>query len=241
MRNDKGRAKTMTSKPETNTAEPTGDDPRDDDQRILGQDVMLVRPSRHTLVEDAFAISIGVALVSFGVFLFQQASLVIGGVAGLALLASYGTGADFGLLFFLINLPFYAFGIGGMGWKFIIKTFLAVVLMSVLVRVLPDFITITAVHPAVAIIFGGPMIGLGLLALFRHGAGLGGINILVYWLQNRRGWRAGYVQLAVDMAILAAAAFVIPWPALAWSVAGAVMFNMILGVNHKPGRYMGVS
>ena len=211
------------------------------DARAIGEDVMLVRASRHTLVEDAFAITIGVALVSFGVFLFQQASLVIGGVAGLALLAHYATGLDFGLLFFLINLPFYAFGIGGMGWKFIVKTFLAVALMSVMVRVLPGFISVSDVHPAVAVAFGGPMIGLGLLALFRHGAGLGGVNILVYWLQKQRNWRAGYIQLGIDMAILAAAAFVIPWPALAWSVAGAVMFNMILGVNHKPGRYMGVS
>jgi len=28
---------------------------------------------------------------------------------------------------------------------------------------------------------------------------------------------------------------------LLWSMAGAVIFNMILGVNHKPGRYMAFS
>lgn len=203
--------------------------------------ITLVRPSRHTLIEDAFAISIGVGLVSFGVFLFQQAELVIGGVAGMALVVSYATGLDFGLLFFLINLPFYLFAVGGMGWRFIIKTFAAVAMMSVIVKLLPLGIDVSMIHPLLASLMGGIMIGLGLLALFRHGAGLGGINILVFWLQTTRGLRAGYVQLGIDACILAGALFVIGPIQVAWSLLGAVIFNMILGVNHKPGRYMGVS
>ncbi|WP_349364094.1 MAG: YitT family protein [Roseitalea porphyridii] len=204
-------------------------------------DVMMIRPSRHTLPEDVFAITIGVALVSFGVFLFQQAELVVSGVAGIALALSYATGLDFSVLFFSLNLPFYALAVGGMGWRFVIKTFCAIALMSVLVRSYPALIDIAALEPAFAGLIGGIMIGLGLLALFRHGAGLGGINILVYWLQSTRGLRAGYVQLGIDAVILAGAALVIGWQGIIWSVAGAVMFNLILGVNHKPGRYVGVS
>ncbi|MEL6817490.1 MAG: YitT family protein [Pseudomonadota bacterium] len=205
------------------------------------QQITLVQPSRHSLVEDIFAISIGVVLVSFGVYLFQQAELVIGGVAGIALVTSYATGLDFSALFFAINLPFYIFGLGGLGLRFIVKTFCAVALMSLLVRILPDYLVLEAIHPLVASVGGGTMIGLGLLALFRHGAGLGGINILVYWLQAKRNIRAGYTQLGVDCCILIAAFFVVGPVAAAWSVAGAVLFNMILGVNHKPGRYMGAS
>ncbi|MEL6921957.1 MAG: YitT family protein [Pseudomonadota bacterium] len=209
---------------------------KDDAQKIT-----LVQPSKHTLIEDVFAISVGVVLVSFGVFLFQQAQIVIGGVAGMALVTSYATGIDFSILFFAINLPFYIFGVSGLGWRFIIKTFCAVAGMSVIVRVLPDYLALETIHPVVAAVGGGTMIGLGLLALFRHGAGLGGINILVYWLQSTRNIRAGYAQLAVDICILVAAFFVVGPVAAAWSVVGAVLFNMILGVNHKPGRYMGAS
>ncbi|MEO0544866.1 MAG: YitT family protein [Pseudomonadota bacterium] len=205
------------------------------------QKITLVTPSQHTLAEDVFAISVGVVLTSFGVFLFQQAELVIGGVAGIALVTSYATGIDFSILFFAINLPFYIFGIGGLGLRFIVKTFCAVALMSVLVRVLPAYVFLETIHPLAAAIGGGTMIGLGLLALFRHGAGLGGINILVYWLQAKRNIRAGYTQLAIDACILVAAFFVVGPVAAAWSVVGAVLFNMILGVNHKPGRYMGAS
>ncbi|MDZ7824600.1 MAG: YitT family protein [Ahrensia sp.] len=203
--------------------------------------ITLARESRHTLIEDVFAISVGVILVSFGVFLFKQAGIVLGGIAGISLIASYVTGWKFGLLFFAINLPFYFFGFGSMGLSYIIKTFCAVVAMSLLVPLFPSYIAISSVHPALASIAGGAMIGLGLLALFRHGAGLGGINILVYWLQTNRNMRAGYVQLGIDAVILIAASFVITPTQLIWSIVGALIFNMILGVNHKPGRYMGAS
>lgn len=226
---------------DSQSTDPISDDTAQPTEKTEQEIITLVRPSRHTLIEDAFAISIGVGLVSFGVFLFQQAELVIGGVAGMALVVSYATGLDFGLLFFVINLPFYLFAVGGMGWRFIAKTFAAVALMSVIVKLLPLGIDVSMIHPALASMMGGIMIGLGLLALFRHGAGLGGINILVFWLQTTRGWRAGYVQLGIDACILASALLVIGPVQVAWSLLGAVIFNMILGVNHKPGRYMGVS
>ena len=62
--------------------------------------------SRHSLAEDIFAILVGVALVSFGVFLYQQAGLVLGGLAGVALILNYLTPFEFGAIFFAINLPF---------------------------------------------------------------------------------------------------------------------------------------
>ena len=199
------------------------------------------RKSRHSLAEDVFAIAIGTALVSFGVFLYQQSSLVLGGLAGVSLILDYLTPFGFGVIFFAINLPFYLFGVGRLGWGYIIRTFAAVTAMSLMVRFLPQGIDISGVHPLVASTMGGAMIGLGLLALFRHGAGLGGVNILVAFLQERFGLRAGYVQLGIDLLILASGAFVVSPVQLAWSVAGAVVFNMILGINHKPGRYMAFS
>jgi uncharacterized membrane-anchored protein YitT (DUF2179 family) len=73
--------------------------------------------------------------------------------------------------------------------------------------------------------------------LFRHRASLGGLNVLVLWLQDRRGWRAGWLQMGIDCSILLAS---LPWMdarRLALSVLGAVAMNFALAVNHKPGRY----
>lgn len=201
----------------------------------------MARISKHSLAEDVFAISVGVLLVSFGVFLFQKSGLVLGGVAGVSLVTSYFTGWQFGILFFVINLPFYFFGLGTLGWAYMVKTFCSVMALSLVVPMIPFYIEVGVVHPGLASVCGGTMIGLGLLALFRHGAGLGGFNIFVNWLQTSKGMRAGYVQLAMDAVVLASAIWVVSYNQMLWSIVGAVIFNMILGVNHKPGRYIGAS
>jgi uncharacterized membrane-anchored protein YitT (DUF2179 family) len=82
------------------------------------------------------------------------------------------------------------------------------------------------------------MIGVGLLILFRHRASLGGFNVLVLYLQERYGWRAGLTQLALDCSVLAAATLIASPQVLLASVLGAVLLNLALAVNHKPGRYI---
>ena len=91
-----------------------------------------------------------------------------------------------------------------------------------------------------AAVGGGLLAGAGFLILFRHHASLGGLNVLVLWLQEKRGWRAGKLQMGIDLAILLAAS---PWltaTQLGLSVLGAVALNFALAVNHKPGRYQAV-
>jgi uncharacterized membrane-anchored protein YitT (DUF2179 family) len=87
---------------------------------------------------------------------------------------------------------------------------------------------------------GGCLIGAGLLMLFRHRASLGGINVLVLVLQDRHGWRAGTVQMAIDCLIVLAAFALVEPRLIAISVLGAVALNLVVAVNHRPGRYLGV-
>ena len=54
-------------------------------------------------------------------------------------------------------------------------------------------------RPRWPVILGSLLAGIGLIVLFRHQASLGGVNILALYLQQSRGWRAGYVQLVVDV------------------------------------------
>ena len=64
-------------------------------------------PHGHRPHEDVQALFTGCLFVALGVVLFRQAGLFAGGTAGLAFLLHYATGWSFGLLFFVINLPFY--------------------------------------------------------------------------------------------------------------------------------------
>lgn len=203
--------------------------------------VEAAQAERHSVYEDVIAIVVGTMFVALGVVIYTKAVLLAGSTAGLALLLQYATGVGFWWLFFAVNLPFYILAVKKLGWAFTLRTFVAVTLVSIFSRLTSDLISFSHLNPLYAAVMGGALSGTGLLILFRHRTGLGGINVLAIYLQDRFGLRAGYFQLAVDLAILAAAVFVIPADRLALSVLGAVVVNMTLAINHRPGRYAGVT
>lgn len=193
---------------------------------------------RHTWLDDAQALLTGTLIVALGLVLFRQAGFVTGGTVGLAFVLHYASGWPFGALVFAINLPFYALAWVRMGRAFTLKTVLAVGLLAAFTEVMPRWIAIGSLNPWFAAVAGGLLIGVGFIILFRHRASLGGFNTLVLWLQERYGWRAGVVQLAIDAVILLAA---IPWVGplqLLLSVLGAALMNLTLAINHRPGRYV---
>ena len=197
-----------------------------------------VEAPRHSLFDDAQALVTGTLFVGLGLALFREAGLMTGGTVGLAFLAHYATGLNFGLLFFCINLPFYLLAWQRMGRRFTLKTLAAVSLLAALSEALPAWLQLQAVAPWFAALGGGLLVGAGFIILFRHRASLGGLNVLVLWLQERFGWRAGHVQMGIDALILLAAW---PWvdaPRLGLSVVAAAAMNFALAVNHRPGRYM---
>ena len=143
-------------------------------------------------------------------------------------------------MFFAVNLPFYLFAWKTMGKSFTLRTVAAVSLMSLIAWALPLGVRFQHLSPALAAVLGGLLVGAGLLMLFRHRASLGGVNVVALYLQERLGWRAGRVQLVVDLLILLAAFGVTDLWRVALSVLGAVVLNMTLAINHRPGRYMAV-
>jgi len=196
--------------------------------------------AEHSPFEDAQALVTATLFVALGIGMYRHAGLLTGGTAGIAFLVHYATGWRFGPLFFVINLPFAWFAVRTLGWRFTIKSFVAVALLSVFTELLPLAMRFDWLQPAYAAVMGGFLIGVGLLMLFRHRASLGGLNVLVLWLQQRNGWRAGKVQMAIDCLIVAAAFAIVDPAAVALSVLGAVALNGVVAVNHKPGRYLGV-
>lgn len=206
----------------------------------LARPVPREAPACHPLHEDLHALVTGTLIVALGVAMFGKAGLLTGGTAGLAFLLHYAVGIDFGWAFFLVNLPFYLFAWRRMGRDFTLKTFAAVSLLSVFSLLLPHGIGIDHLAPGLSAVLGGSLCGVGMLILFRHRASLGGMNVLVLYLQERLGWRAGAVQMGIDALIVLCALYLADVPRVAWSVAGAVVLNLVLAVNHRPGRYMAV-
>lgn len=198
------------------------------------------KPSRHRPYEDVQALLAGTLFVALGVVLFRQAGLLTGGTAGIAFLLHYATGWNFSLVFFVINLPFYVLAWQRMGRVFTFKTLVAVSLLSAFAEAIPHWLGIASLSTPFAAVMAGLLAGTGMLILFRHRASLGGLNVLVLLLQEKRGWRAGHIQMGLDCAIVLTAMAFVPWSQIAWSVVGAVALNLTLAINHRPGRYMAV-
>jgi uncharacterized membrane-anchored protein YitT (DUF2179 family) len=199
----------------------------------------LAALDRHSLFEDAQAIVTAVAFASLGFAFLRQGKLLSGGTAGIALLLARVVPLGFGTIFFLINVPFFWLGVRQLGWPFTLKTFAAIGLFSAVTDRLDAVVRVASLHPVYGALMGGALAGTGFLMLFRHGASLGGLSILSIYLQDRHGVRAGAFQLAVDAVIVLASVFVVSPLTLALSAAGAVALNVVLVVNHKPGRYVG--
>jgi uncharacterized membrane-anchored protein YitT (DUF2179 family) len=176
--------------------------------------------------------------ISFALALFKLAGLLTGSTAGIAFLVLYTTGIPFGAVFFIINLPFYILAFMRMGWRFTVKTFIAVALTSVFTELHTHFIRIGDIDPFYAAVFGGLLMGVGFIVLFRHQASLGGVNILALYMQDHYGVRAGKLQLAIDLTILAASFFIVSPQALIASVIGVTALNIVIWLNHRRDRYI---
>jgi uncharacterized membrane-anchored protein YitT (DUF2179 family) len=193
---------------------------------------------RHQPYEDVQALLTGTLFMAFGIVMFGHAGLLTGGTPGVAFLIHYATGWNFGLVLFLVNVPFYLLAWKRMGWVFTLKTCVAVGTMAGFVTVLPKVVGFAALSPVFTAVMGGLLMGVGILMLFRHRASLGGFNVLALFLQERFGWRAGTVQMVLDGSVLLASFAVVDWQHVAVSVLGALMMNQTLATNHRAGRYV---
>ncbi|MCH7309769.1 YitT family protein [Acinetobacter sp. ANC 4805] len=208
------------------------------DQNVSVVSSVMPVIDRHSKIEDGLAMLIGTFILSFAMTLLQQASIMTGGTAGLSLLIHYITDLKFGILFFLINIPFYYFAYQKMGMALVIKTFIAVALLAGFTEIIPHFFHLSSVNPIYATIFANVLMGVSFLILFRHRSSLGGVNLLALYLQERFKIPAGKVQMAVDVVILLTSLFFVDWQLILVSILGVIILNSIILLNHKSSRYV---
>ncbi|QBR75030.1 YitT family protein [Microbacterium sediminis] len=195
--------------------------------------------TRHSIAEDVLGIVTGTFVVALGLHLLKAVGAVTGGTAGLALLIDQLSDIPFWLIFTLVNAPFVALALWKKGVRFTVLTALCVGGVAGLSVVNAAWMPAAGLQPVYAVVGGNLLVGVGLLILFRHGASVGGVNIIAILVQERTGFRAGWTQMIVDVLIIAAAFVAAPWPLVLLSAAGAVILNLVLALNHRPGRYIG--
>lgn len=196
-------------------------------------------PQTHTVVEDVQGFLSGALLCALAVLIFSHLGLITGQTAGLALLVAYAFDLNFGLVFFVLNIPFYLFAYWQMGVWFTIKSFIAVAVLSVMTYFFPPLFVIAEIDLLFGAIVGGALAGFGLIILFRHGGSLGGIGVVGLFLQERmEKIQAGWVQLGFDFLLFAAAFFILEPGLVLYSLLGAIVLNVSIAINHRQDRYI---
>ena len=188
------------------------------------------------LVRDYLLVVIGelVTAASFSWF-FLPYDVAPGGVTGIATVLSSLTGLSVGLLSFLINVPLFLAGWRQVGWRFAVRSFIAMVLLSLFIDLLPQ------VNPAgdimLATVFGGVLLGVGLGMVVRAGATTGGTDMAAKMIHRLAGFLSiATILFIIDatVVIIAAMAFGIQaglWALIALFISSKAMDVVIKGFN----------
>ncbi|SLN65719.1 YitT family protein [Roseisalinus antarcticus] len=193
---------------------------------------------KHTVLDDVQGLGLGIFLCGFGLTVLTNVGLITGQTAGIAVMISYLSGWSFGIVFFLVNLPFYVLAYRRLGLEFTVKSLISVTLLSVTTELIRMYWDVGSLHPALGAMIFGATTGIGLLAMFRHNGSLGGLGIVALLIQDTTGFKAGYVQLIADAIIFTVGFLLFPAHVILWSLLGAIVLNMIIAFNHRRDRYI---
>ena len=166
-------------------------------------------PKLHKLVKDYLIISVGAVIFAIGISLFAEPfHIAPGGISGIAIIINYLLRLPVGLLIIIINIPLFILSLFKLGRSFVISSFYAMMLSSLLIDQfarIPTFVE----EPLLAALYGGLAIGAGMGIIFAHGASTGGSDIIVRLLRLKfRGLRLGRIMLMLDLCVIALAALV---------------------------------
>ncbi len=127
---------------------------------------------------DLLIVTVGVTLFSVALTVFLAPNEVSpGGVAGLASVISELIPLPTGTLTILLNLPLIIWGFIKLGSKFIIRTTVATVILSVMIDLSDWLLPEYSGDRLIAALYGGIISGIGLALVFMRGSSTGGSDI----------------------------------------------------------------
>lgn len=150
----------------------------------------------------------GSLLVSISLELFLVKNHVIdGGIVGVAIILSYLTGIELGVLLLLLNLPFLLMGYKYLGKIFTILSLYAIILLAIGTFILHPMPVLTT-NPVIAVILGGIILGGGVGIIIRYGGCLDGTEIIAILLSRRTSYSIGQYIMFFNLFILGSSSLV---------------------------------
>lgn len=141
------------------------------------------------------------------VWFFLPHDIAPGGVTGIATILASAVPLGVGLISFLINLPLFALGFRHVGWRFAVRSFVAMMLLSLFIDLIP--VQMLAEDIMLSAVFGGVGLGVGLGLVVRAGATTGGTDMAAMLIHSKAGFLSvPGILFAIDATVVVVAAMV---------------------------------
>jgi uncharacterized membrane-anchored protein YitT (DUF2179 family) len=196
---------------------------------------------KHSWYEDLFGLATGSILLGIGIAMLDAGGVLTGGTVGVAQLLAHSLSLSVSQIYVLVSVPFFVLGIWKKGFVFATRSFINIVVVSFLVKFFADYIHIETTNKLVLAIVANTILGMGVLAIFRHNSSLGGFNIIALIAQEKLKIQAGIVQAGMDLTVLLTGLIYYSMTDSIHSLIGVLILNGILALNHRSDRYIGTS
>ncbi len=190
------------------------------------------------------AMNIGLIFVGSLIYVIGMKSILIpakllsGGVTGIAVLLYYLLPSyNFGLLYFLLNIPLVIIGWIHVSRRFMIYTLIGIVTFSAMASLIqlppPDI-----KDPILSALYSGVVCGAGAGIILRSLGSAGGLDILAVVLNKKFGLRPGTVFSLTNILIIGAGAFFHDFEMSLYSIiyvytSGRVIDAVLTGFNRR--------
>ena len=170
-------------------------------------------------VEDYVFITLGLILYAFGfTFFLMPYEIVTGGVAGVAAIVEYASSFPNQYTYFLVNAALLVMALKILGWKFLMKTIYAILMLTFLLGLMKELVPRDEAGQMVKIlgegqnfmslIIGCMMTGTALGVVFVNNGSTGGSDIIAASVNKFYNMSLGTVLIFVDLVIIGSCLFI---------------------------------
>lgn len=191
--------------------------------------------------KDLILMSIGVFCASIGLKCFLVPNnLLDGGVTGISLLLSRIFSWNLSVLIFAINFPFILMGIKQISWKFGLKTFIAIIALSLSIEFI-SFPVVTQDKLLIAV-FGGFFLGAGVGFAMRGSSVLDGTEVLALYFSRKYATQVGEFILIINIVIFSIAAIAFDLETALYSILTYIVASRAVDyISQGIEEYIGVT
>ena len=169
--------------------------------------------------KDYIGITFGLVMYAFGfTFFLMPYEIVTGGVAGIAAITQYATQIPNQYTYFLVNAALLLVGLKILGWKFLMKTIYAILVLTFLLGLMKEFVPRDEAGEMVKIlgegqdfmslIIGCMLTGSAMGLIFVNNGSTGGSDIIAASVNKYYNMSLGMVLVFVDFVVIGSCLFI---------------------------------